>query len=225
METGSTKISIVSKGRLNMTRKEMKQRAKTCLGSQIFAGKWLIALVFVLLVSAISSTASAITFGIASLLLTGPLSFGLCFVFLKQARDGKEMSFADLFKGFTANFGDNFLIALMTSIYIFLWSLLFIIPGIIKYYAYSMSYYVKADHPEMDWSECIKTSRMLMKGHKFKLFVLQLSFIGWYIVGMLCLGIGVLWVDAYYRATEAQFYDSICGRTEKEQTEPAEQTA
>ena len=208
-----------------MTRKEIKQKAKEQLGNQIFSSKWLIGLVVLLLVETIDAIATSITFGIASLIIMGPLNFGIIYVFLKQARDNEEMNIADIFKGFTTNFGDNFLISLMTSIYIFLWTLLFIIPGIIKTFSYSMSFYVKVDHPEYDYSQCITESRKLMKGHKWELFVLRLSFIGWYIVGILCLGIGVLWVNTYQQAAEAQFYNAICERPAKTGTEPEQNDA
>ena len=72
-----------------------------------------------------------------------------------------------------------------------------------------MSYYIKLDNPELGANDCITASRKLMKGHKWQLFVLDLSFIGWYIVGMLCFGVGVLWVQAYHEVARAEFYNSL----------------
>ncbi len=72
-----------------------------------------------------------------------------------------------------------------------------------------MSFYIKADHPEYDWRQCINESKAMMYGHKWELFVLDLSFIGWMIVGALCLGIGTLWATAYQSAARAQFYESL----------------
>ena len=69
-----------------------------------------------------------------------------------------------------------------------------------------MIFYIKADHPEYDWRRCFEESKQLTKGHKLDLFILDLSFIGWSIVGALCLGIGSLWVLAYRYATQAQCY-------------------
>ena len=104
-----------------------------------------------------------------------------------------------------------------SGLFIFLWSLLLFIPGIVKAYAYSMVYYVKADHPEYGWRECLDESQRLMTGHKWEKFVLDLSFIGWGIVGSLCLGVGTLWVMTYMAATEAQYYEYLTsGRTSPE---------
>ena len=106
---------------------------------------------------------------------------------------------------------------LLSGLFIFLWSLLLFIPGIVKAYAYSMVYYVKADHPEYGWRECMDESQRLMTGHKWEKFVLDLSFIGWGIVGSLCLGVGTLWVMTYMAATEAQYYEYLTsGRTSPE---------
>lgn len=123
----------------------------------------------------------------------------------------------DMFRGFQDDFGGTFLIGLMTSLFTFLWSLLFVIPGIVKMYAYSMAYYIKLDHPDYGWKACIDESRQLMDGHKWEKFVLDLSFLGWIIVGSLCLGVGTLWVTPYMEATNAQFYEYVrcCPRMEQ----------
>lgn len=114
-----------------------------------------------------------------------------------------------VFEGFMADFGGALLFSLMSGIFTFLWSLLFVIPGMIKTYAYAMAYYVKVDHPDYGWNQCVKASIALMKGNKWCLFVLDLSFLGWYTVGALCFGIGTLWVAPYQQATRAQFYNSL----------------
>lgn len=95
---------------------------------------------------------------------------------------------------------------LLKSIYTFLWTLLLVIPGIIKSYAYRMVPYILADNPELASDEAITLSSKMMDGNKFALFVLELSFIGWYFLGALALGLGVLFVNPYYNATEAQLY-------------------
>lgn len=84
-------------------------------------------------------------------------------------------------------------------------------------YAYSMAYYIKLDHPDYGWKACIDESRRLMDGHKWEKFVLDLSFLGWIIVGSLCLGVGTLWVTPYMEATNAQFYEYVrcCPRMEQ----------
>ena len=77
--------------------------------------------------------------------------------------------------------------------YILLWSLLLIVPGIMATYSYAMTDYILAEHPELTASEAIAQSKALMDGSRWRLFCLHLSFIGWGIVGSLCLGVGTLW--------------------------------
>ncbi len=190
-----------------MIRVEIKERAKNQLGRNIFGSTWMLALLVLFLGGAILSAVSFTYVG--TIILVGPIYYGFAFCFLKQARDGQPMNVGDLFKGFSDKFGDCLLIGLLTSIYTFLWSLLFVIPGIVKAYSYRMAYYIKLDHPEYSATQCITESRMMMQGHKGDLFVLDLSFIGWYILGGMCFGIGILWVAPYHQAAVAQFYDSI----------------
>lgn len=192
-----------------MTRREWKARARAQLGGGIFKNRWLVALAVCLIVSALLSAASGILPGIGSVLLSGPLTYGMCSVFLKQARDGQPMQVGDVFRGFTDDFGGTLLIGLLTTLFTVLWSLLLIVPGIVKSYGYSQAFFVKADHPEYDWRACVDESIRLMKGRKMDLFILDLSFIGWYIVGALCLGVGTLWVTPYHLAARTQFYDEL----------------
>jgi uncharacterized membrane protein len=95
---------------------------------------------------------------------------------------------------------------LLKSVLIFLWSLLLIIPGIIKAYAYRMVPYILADNPNIGASKAIALSNEMTMGHKFDMFVLDLSFIGWYLLGSLALGVGVLFVMPYENATNAELY-------------------
>ena len=74
-----------------------------------------------------------------------------------------------------------------------------------------MAYYIMVDHPEYTWKQCLDESQKMMKGHKGQLFCLDLSFIGWYIVGMLCLGLGVLWVYPYHHVARTEFYHALKG--------------
>ncbi|MCX7710255.1 MAG: DUF975 family protein [Clostridia bacterium] len=88
----------------------------------------------------------------------------------------------------------------------FLWSLLLIIPGIIKSYAYRMVPYILADNPNIDYRRGVELSNEMTRGHKWRMFVLDLSFIGWYLLGTLALFIGVLFVNPYFNATQAELY-------------------
>lgn len=97
----------------------------------------------------------------------------------------------------------------LSTIYIFLWTLLLVIPGIIKSYSYALTPYILVEHPEMSANEAIEESMRLMDGHKFDLFYLQLSFIGWAILSILSLGLGVFWLIPYQMTAQAAFYRDI----------------
>ena len=200
-----------------MTRSEWKAAARARLGGSIFRDSWLLAVVFCLIVSAIVGAAGSLLPGIGALVVTGPMFYAQKRAFLAQARSGGSVELNDIFRGFQDDFGGTLLIGLLSWLFITLWGLLLVIPGIVKAYAYSMAYYIKADHPEYGWRECLDESQRMMQGHKWEKFVLDLSFIGWGIVGSLCLGVGTLWVMAYMAATEAQYYESVrSGKTSPE---------
>ncbi len=203
-----------------MKSRDFRAKAREALGGGIFTSPWLYALLISLIASAIIGFASS--FLIGGIIVTGPISFGLASYFLSLKRKGDEKNLGGLFDGFTSDFGGIFLIGLMTYIFTFLWTLLFIIPGIIKSYSYSMAYYIKVDNPEYDWKQCIDESRRIMKGNKWKLFCLDFSFIGWIIVGALCLGVGTLWVTPYQYAARANFYEHIKGEPKIEAEATAE---
>lgn len=154
--------------------------------------------------------ASAFTL-VGPLLLTGPISVGLAAYFINNHRN-RNGKFENLFSGFN-NFGTNFVASLLTGLYTFFWSLLFIIPGIVKTLSYSMTFYILNDAPNMSASDAITESRRIMNGNKAKLFCLNLSFIGWAILSILTLGIGLLWLIPYMQATTTAFYQDIA--TEK----------
>lgn len=97
----------------------------------------------------------------------------------------------------------------LSTIYIFLWTLLLIIPGIIKSYSYALTPYILVEHPEMSANEAIEESMRLMDGHKFDMFYLQLSFIGWAILSILSLGLGFFWLIPYQMTAQAAFYRDI----------------
>ena len=98
---------------------------------------------------------------------------------------------------------------LLRGIYIFLWSLLLLIPGIIAHYSYAMTGYILAEYPELTASEAIQRSKEMMRGNRIRLFCLELSFIGWGILCIFTLGIGNLWLTPYTQAAKAAFYQDI----------------
>ena len=98
---------------------------------------------------------------------------------------------------------------LWMTILIGLWSLLLFIPGLIKAFSYAMTPFILEENPELSASEAIHRSRMMMRGHKFDLFWLGLSFIGWIILGLLSFGIGFLWLAPYMETAQAAFYEEV----------------
>ena len=162
---------------------------------------------FHVLIAALISSASVINF--VHFILGGTINLGYT-QFLLDQYDGKELACKTLFSKFD-QFGQGFLQRFLRNLYIALWSLLFIVPGIVKIYSYAMTPYIMAEHPEMTANEAITASRQLMDGHKGELFCLHLSFIGWQFLNLFTLGIGSLWLNPYMQATEAAFYRHITG--------------
>lgn len=125
--------------------------------------------------------------------------------FVKSAQfEDRSASFAFSFR--KENYKEIILTMLVKDVYNFLWFMLLIIPGIIKAYAYRMVPYILTDNPQIGYSRAIELSNEMTKGHKFDMFVLDLSFIGWYILGLIALGVGVLFVMPYELATKAELY-------------------
>ena len=118
-----------------------------------------------------------ILWGIVVFVISGAAKFGYA-IFNLNLVDGKEARFSDLFSQF-GRIGSGIIMNLLVGLYTFLWSLLFIIPGIIKSYSYSMTPFILAEHPEISENEAITRSRHLMDGNKWRLFCLMFSFIGW----------------------------------------------
>lgn len=110
---------------------------------------------------------------------------------------------------------------LLKSVYVFLWSLLLIIPGIVVSYSYAMSEYILAEHPELTASEALAASKAMMDGNKWRLFCLYVSFIGWAILCAFTLGIGNLWLNPYKNAAAAAFYREVSGSAQPAFQSPA----
>ena len=192
-----------------MTCKELRAAARKQLNNKIFGSTWMYALLACLIYAAIMGVAGTVTYAVGAIIIGGPMAYGLNYVFLKQARDGEDMQMGDLFKGFSDDFGGTLLLGLLMDIFIMLWALLLIIPGIIMAYAYSMAFNIKVDNPELGWHECLKESKRIMKGNKWRLFCLDLSFIGWAFVCVFTLGLGYFWLSPYINAARTQFYLDI----------------
>lgn len=144
-----------------------------------------------------------------SMIIAGPTTLGYTMFVLSIFRR-RETSVAEVFYGFE-KFGKALGLYLVMSVFIFLWTLLLIIPGIIASFRYALAFYVLADNPEMGIMEAINESKRLMRGNKWKLFCLQISFIGWALLGLLTLGIGYLWLTPYMEVSIAAFYEMTRG--------------
>ncbi len=145
---------------------------------------------------------------LAVFLLSGALTAGLLWYHLKIWR-GEEGDIRDLFSKFNKDFPRITKMYLLQTLYVFLWSLLLIVPGIIMAIAYSQAYYLMLDDPELGATEALNLSKQLMKGKKWDYFVMYLSFIGWFLLGILTLGILFLWIDPYLLQTLTGYYDEV----------------
>jgi uncharacterized membrane protein len=146
-------------------------------------------------------------------IIIGPFRLGFAGYFLKRIR-GEDIATKNIFEGFN-RFFPSFLAMLLFFLFTLLWSLLLIIPGIIKAIGYSMVFYIMHDNPEIKPLEALKRSQIMMKGYKWKLFALQLSFIGWTFPALLTLGIGLFWLNPYIYLSIADFYENLKKNQEK----------
>ena len=124
--------------------------------------------------------------------------------------DKKNAAFENLFEYFS-HWKTTTITRLLHALYTFLWSLLFIIPGIVAGFSYAMTDYILAENPELTADEAITQSKTMMYGNRFRLFCLQFSFIGWDILATLAFGIGHLWLTPYKQAAYAAFYREVSG--------------
>ena len=141
------------------------------------------------------------------LIVAGPFALGIAIFSLNLARK-MEARFEQIFDGFR-NFKTSFIAYLLTILFIFLWSLLLIIPGIIAALSYAMTFFIIADDESIEPMAAIDKSKKMMYGYKLQLFYLSLRFFGLALLCILTLGIGFLWLIPYTYVTMAKFYDAI----------------
>ena len=146
---------------------------------------------------------------IVNLLISGPFMYSLIYI-SESVYNRMKVKVGDLFIGFE-KFGGSLSVYLLTCLYTFLWTLLFIITGIIKGYSYSMAMYIKRDNPHLSANECITLSKQMMDGHKWDLFCLHISYIGWVLLSILTCGILFLWVTPKMQQAEYLFYKEVSG--------------
>ena len=183
----------------------LRQNAREQLGGNIFHSKWLT----MLLVCGLSPLAVTLSgsFPIILFVIMGGILYGTARVTVKTVR-GESWRFEEVFCGFSTCFVKTILLYLLQAVLIFLWTLLFVIPGLVKSYSYALAYYLQQEPggAEAEPSELLAESSRLMNGYKWQLFCLDFSFIGWYILGALCFGIGTFFVVPYHQQARANFY-------------------
>lgn len=141
--------------------------------------------------------------------LVQPILMGGFYTYCLAVRRGKEMPVTTLFDGFSIA-GKIILLQIVMSIFFFLWSLLLFIPGIIAMYRYRFAMYNLVENPDLGILEAINMSKAQTAGYKWQLFVLDLSFLGWWILSLFTMGLLNIWLYPYYYLTDIAFYDTIC---------------
>ena len=187
---------------------QIRQKARQVLGGGIFKNEWLYALLVSLVVSVISGALSA-TF-VGTIIVYGILMVASSTYYLGRVRGTvAHDKLGVTIEGVKNDLSGSLITGILYNVFIMLWSMLFVIPGIVKSCSYALTFYIRADNPSLSATEAITESRRMMDGYKMKYFMLQLSFIGWLIVGTLCLGVGTLWVAAYMQTATAVFYEEV----------------
>jgi uncharacterized membrane protein len=144
---------------------------------------------------------------IISILIGGPMSIGIAIFTLSFSRK-QDAQLAQIFEGFQ-NFRVGLAAYLLIAIFVILWMLLLIVPGIFAALSYSMTYFIIADNNSIGSLDAITKSKEMMRGNKWKLFCLGFRFFGWGLLSILTFGIGFLWLYPYMMVSFAQFYDDI----------------
>lgn len=174
------------------------------------SGNWMMAalatLVYLLIAGGVSSI--PVAGSVLAIIITYPLAYGFAILFLDLFREGKPIDIGKLFDGFK-DFGRVWGTLILVAIYTILWTCLLIIPGIVKSYSYALTPFILKDEPELKYNAAIEKSMRMMDGYKMKLFLLDLSFIGWMILSILTLGVGLLFLQPYMNTARAAFYEDL----------------
>ena len=181
---------------------ELRAQAREAL-----QGNWVMAAVAALIYSAIVSATSYLPL-VGTLLVGLPVAYGFTILMFSVIKGAKDIDLGILFEGFK-DYRRIFVTMLLQTVYTVLWSLLLVIPGIIKSYSYAMTSFILKDEPEMKNNAAIEKSMAMMEGNKMKLFMLDLSFIGWAILCIFTFGIGFLFLQPYVAISRAAFYEDL----------------
>jgi uncharacterized membrane protein len=144
---------------------------------------------------------------IGGLIISGPLMLGWTTFFLSISRK-QDAQLAQLFDGFQ-RFTQALVAYLLIILFVLLWSILLVIPGIVALLSYSQTFFILSENPPMSGSEALRQSKILMRGNRWKLFCLFWRFFGWFLLCILSMGIGFLWLMPYMQTTLARFYDDL----------------
>lgn len=171
----------------------------------IMKGNWGMAILIGIIVSAIASFGGFITIFVGF-----PIYLGVCIAFLNLVRGNDTLKVEPLISTFNEKYYlKSISVWLLVNIYTFLWSLLLIVPGIIKCLSYSLAPYIIADNPDMSADEAINLSMKMMDGHKCQLFLIILGYIGFVLLSAILLFIPLLWLVPYYYAVQTKFYEEV----------------
>jgi uncharacterized membrane protein len=173
-------------------------------------GRWGIAILGFLLYVVIINAIQLVPYlgSVAIIIVGGPFTLGITLFSISLARDAADIKVEQIFDGFK-RFGVALAAYLLMVLFIFLWTLLLIVPGIIAAYAYAMTMYIVADDESIDALQALRQSKEMMRGYKWKLFCLTLRFVGWALLCILTLGIGFLWLWPYIGTSMVKFYDDL----------------
>ena len=158
----------------------------------------------------ISNSIGQILSLLTTILVSYPILFASMMLFLHFVRGEQKLYIGGLFKVFSKPYyGKSIGVYLLMYIFTLLWSLLLIVPGIIKSLAYSLAPFILVDNPELSANQAINESVKMMKGHKMDLFLIMLGYVGFALLSILALGIPLLWLVPYYQAVLAKFYEEV----------------
>ena len=188
---------------LNLDDSTLKQW-ENALGSEAMMEYLIIILQILIPFVAIASILAIVVFVIGGVIALGHSLFVLNVV------DGKQARFGDIFSQFH-RFGDGFCLRLLTGLFVALWSMLFVIPGIVAMYSYAMAPFIMLENPNCGARQALAESKEMMRGNRWRLFCLEISFIGWSFLNLFTLGIGSLWLNPYVEVSRAAFYREISG--------------
>ncbi|MCB5285224.1 MAG: DUF975 family protein [Candidatus Cloacimonetes bacterium] len=193
-----------------MNNEEIRREAR-----EFLKDKWLnLALVWLIFGAVLSLVPATLGIGgIVALIVGGPLMLGISRIFLKLWHR-QDFQIEEMFQGFN-DFSRSLVAYLLMCLYVFLWSLLLVVPGIIAAISYSMTFFIMAEDPKIEAQEALRKSKEMMEGHKSEYFSLLFSFIGWFLLACLTWGLGFLLLSSYTTMASTIFYQRLKGQVQQ----------